>query len=57
MLEVRNNSDYECISCGCKKETKDISLSRKKVRNSNIVTFSLCQDCLRELAQEFKQFS
>lgn len=57
MLEVKNNSDYGCISCGCKKETKEISLSGKKVRNSNIITFNLCNDCLRELAQEFKPFS
>lgn len=59
MLEVRESRDI-CISCCDKnKNTKKISINRdgSSHEGNNIVTFSLCNECLNKLAIEFHKFS
>ena len=60
MLEVKIESNDKCISC-CSpdKNTRKISINRDcgVYKGANIVTFYLCNDCLRKLAKEFVPFS
>lgn len=58
MLRVAESKD-RCISCCSDKAAKQISIDRNDgvYRGQNIVTFSLCSDCLRLLAQEFRPYS
>ena len=56
MLEVKESKDI-CISCCDKnKSTKEISINRdgSTYKGANIVTISLCDDCLKKLATEFQ---
>ena len=56
MLEVKESKDI-CISCCDKsKQTKEISINRdgSTYKGANIVTISLCDDCLKKLATEFQ---
>lgn len=59
LLEVKESSSI-CISC-CdnKKATREISINRAESsqKGSNIVSFSLCNECLNKLAREFNKFS
>lgn len=57
MLEVKESRDI-CISCCDKsKKTREISINRERGSYKNIVTFSLCNECLNKLAREFHKFS
>lgn len=59
MLEVSKSEDC-CISCsGKNKATREVSINRDKGsrKGENIVSFSLCNDCLNKLAREFYPFS
>lgn len=55
MLEIKQ-SEYTCISCCDKsKKAKKISIKRagSSYKGNNIVSFSLCDECLNKLAIEF----
>ena len=58
MLEVKESKD-SCISC-CDRDklTKQISINRdsSSYKGANIVTISLCDDCLKKLATEFQSY-
>ena len=60
MLEVKKDEGAKCISC-CEggKSARQVSINRKSgtYKDSNIVTFHLCNDCLRTLAKEFVPYS
>lgn len=63
MLEVKIDK-YDtkvCLSCGNRKEetTKEIKINRDggTYKGSNIITFNLCNECLRKLAMEFVPYS
>ena len=59
MLEVKESRDV-CISCCDKNKTaRKISINRDRgcYKGSNIVSFSLCNECLNKLAREFYKFS
>lgn len=61
MLEVKNgNKRNICISyCDKNKSAREISINRDGGldKGSNIVSFSLCNECLNKLAREFHKFS
>ena len=60
MLEVKENNREICISCCDKnKSAREILINRDGgcFKGQNIVTFSLCNDCLNKLAREFVKFS
>lgn len=59
MLEVKMSEDG-CISCCEKgKPTRKININRDKGshKGDNIVSFSLCNECLNKLARELQPFS
>lgn len=59
MLEVKESKNV-CISCCDKnKSAKEININRdgSTYKGANIVTFSMCKECLRKLAMEFKPYS
>lgn len=60
MLKVKKVKHEICISCCDKnKSAREISINRKgsTYKGSNIISFSLCDDCLRTLAKEFVPYS
>lgn len=60
MLEVNKDNAEICISCCDKsKSANKISINRggSIYKGSNITTFALCDECLKQLAKEFVQFS
>lgn len=61
MLEVKNSNGRDiCISCCDRsKSAREISINRDggTYKGSNIISFSLCNDCLNKLAREFVKFS
>lgn len=58
MLEVRTNKErYSCLSCFEKtSDVKEVAISRE-CNSDNIIVFSLCEDCLKKLSSEFKQYA
>lgn len=59
MLEIKESKEV-CISCCDKsKSVKEIKINRDAgtYKGANIVSFSLCKECLRKLAMEFKPYS
>ena len=58
MLEVRKTRD-RCILCCEAKPAKEILINRDEGvhEKTNIVSFSLCDDCLDKLAKEFYELN
>ena len=60
MLEVSTADRCSCISCGRKDCTaNEIEINRRGgiYKGANIVSFAVCDTCLKELAIEFKRYS
>ena len=59
MLEIKGSREV-CVSCCDKsKPVKEVKINRDDgtYKGANIVSFSLCKECLRKLAMEFKSYS
>lgn len=53
ILNIVNTEDRSCLICGSRNtDSKKIQFNRKHGRG-NIVTFNICNSCLKELRRSF----
>lgn len=60
MLDVLDSNDRNCISCSEKTLCRTVRINRQSNNynnGTNIITFSLCDNCLSTLATEFSLFT
>lgn len=54
---TKNRHSYSCLICGGKNvdELKELSIERKYHTKGNVVGFTVCNDCLKEMGEDLKE--